>query len=206
MANVVDGDNNTFNLLAYGENNQGVMNYLNEQREMISSRLSDVGRQWYNSAADIYRQVDNSRAMQLLRAAERTINHYWDDDRVRYMNDIGTFQQAKPMMQRYIMADETVRSRYLQGQCSGFADTYVNYDGKDIGRTHYDYRRAVDGVVQTDEQDENWKVSMYFEDELEHDIKLDRSQQADIASTWVNVRAAMKRNREDPTSAWNNPL
>ena len=108
-------------------------------------------------------------------------------------------RQAQPMMQRFVMSDPFIRQRYLDQQCSGYVDTYVNHHGDAIGVHHMDYRIANEGMVYEDKEG-NYIASHYYVQETmeEGDRTLLSVEKAMIAISCMTARALME-DGIDPT-------
>jgi hypothetical protein len=111
---------------------------------------------------------------------------------------MGAMQQAPVVMQRWIMAEPTVRTLYHKQECDGFSDTYKDMSPGIVGEQHYDYRRVMDGVIQED--GDSWCAKFYMDDLVEGDTPLIFRDKMDILSTWERVTMYIAAGDEDPTS------
>jgi len=131
------------------------------------------------------------------------VKSYFQEDRVVALTSIYDIQQASPVMQRYIMAEPTIAKMYDQGRCEGYG--YENPFPNQYGADNYNYRRAMNGMVQMlpsneDQPDGSWKVEIYIEELMEGDRELILPEQAAIAHTWKTVKYALANSLYDPTS------
>jgi hypothetical protein len=114
-------------------------------------------------------------------------------------------QNASLTMQRWIMAEPTVRTLFHKQLCDGYSDTYVDmYPGR-VGEDHYDYRRVMNGVVVPHEE-RGGDATTYMEDLIPDDVELDLNDQIDIISSWQFIQAKVAERNEDPTSKYNGTL
>lgn len=204
MINVFQGGIRGFEAAVYGDQHQANLNYFQNQLSNIGNSLTEMGQRFFEGARTLYEEFNSDRALRLARAAIRQVRGTYIADIIQPFTEIGEFQAAPPTMQRWIMANPVVREAYHAQRCDGYSDTYVDMYPKDIGRSHYDYRRVMDGMVVEDGDD--YYVD-YFPDELvDGDKDLDLIQKSHILSTWKMVEMYMNANGEDPTSVWNSSL
>lgn len=206
MARVIVGGSLEFDALAYGKPHPNTLQFLQNQSRMASEMLTETGREWFSGIKQIYQHVDQSDAMRFARAVGRKVRSMWEIDEIRTLNDIGQFQHAGPNMQRWIMAEPTVRTLYHQQKCDGYSEQYHDYYPGLVGEKHYDYRRVMDGIVTSDNPDIDWQASNYFEELLPDDMDLLHDEQLDILATWDRLKQHLIKGKEDPTSVWNAEL
>lgn len=206
MIPVAVGSSDQFEALAFGQKHPGTLNFLQNQISNIqnmSSVFTDAGKMFISAATDMYNQYNSSEALRRVEAAVRKVSHVFQTNTIRSIWEIGDFQQAPIIMQRYILAEPTVRQMYLDQRCDGYSNTYVNVHGNDIKDDHYDYRRVMDGIVQDYVDDDgvtDWTASFYIEDLIEGDRKLSVEEQCCIIDTWEAIRYTISCGEDDPTS------
>jgi hypothetical protein len=205
MVQVSYGDSAEFNALAFGPKHPGTLAFLENQVSSFSQTLTDAGRSFFSNARDVFEQFNGEEAMRLARAAVRKANSLFQRDQIRSIWELGELQQAPLTMQRWIMANPEVRQMYQDQRCDGYVDTYIDVHPGTIGSTHYDYRRAVNGMVMDDDEDD-WVCRFYPDELLEGDKELSLDEKIDIQTTWDIVAALMKAGGEDPTSPFANKL
>lgn len=210
MAQFLDGGSMVFDALAYGQQHPGTQSFLAQQFETASNTLTDAGAMFMSQAREMYERLSSSTAARKLRAVTRSIRSYWQIDEIRALRTIDQLQNAAPRMQRWIMAEPTVRALHLQQRVDGYSDTYFDIDPQGIGETHYDFRRAMDGIVVVNEDakanEPEWTADSYLDDLLPDDDHLSLEEQVEIFETWEFAKAAIIANREDPTSRYNADL
>lgn len=198
MATLVEGGSDLFDALAYTMPQPGVYDFLAHRAQNYSNLLTSSGSQFLQNVKSYYDAITESEAMRIARAAMRKVENIWNADTIRYINDVQHMQAAGLQMQRWIMAEPTIRQMYIRQECEGYGDAYVDQDPGLVGERHYDYRRVMNGIVV--EQDEGWYASTFIEDLRPGDRELMLDEQADILHTWENVRAAIRHRKQDPTS------
>jgi hypothetical protein len=205
MAQIISGDNATFNALVYGQIHPGTQQFLYNQYQNPTTILTQAGQQFIDYGRQLHQQLAESRTAQYVAAVQRAVGSIWQADSIRYLETIGELQWAPLSMQRLIMAEPTVRGLYHQQRVEGYSGSYRDDYPDDVGVNHYDYRRATNGLVQWDSEG-NWSATTYFDDLEPGDRDLTLLEQVDIECTWAQVRAHLRRGKEDPTSRWNASL
>lgn len=211
MANFHTGSVNVFTDAMFAQTHPATLQFLQQQLEAPTMVIDSMRQTFMSAAQNAFEAMHGSTAMRLARAALRGVENYWQANVIQPLYDIGAFQHATPVMQRWVMAEPLVRERYLQQRVDGYHDTYVNIHGTDVGPDHYDYRRVMNGVVVFDEETDNieeqgWSATTYFDEIMPEDRELTIEEQDDILTTWQHVRDHILRGKEDPTSRWNAEL
>lgn len=209
MAHVIYGGTNEYDSLIYGPKAEGTLRYIEQNMQnvsqMLSSTLTDAGRSFFSTAADLWNQFHGSEAVRLANAAMRKASSIFQVDVIRNISSIEEIQNAPQCMIRYIMAEPTVRQLYHDQRCEGYGDSYIDLYKNDMGERHYDYRRVMDGMV-VDTDDGGWKHSHYIEELVTGDRDLTHGEKTDVLSAWDYVKHYVKVGEYDPTSSWNNKL
>jgi hypothetical protein len=201
MPIVIDGGATAFKTLAFGMPHQGTLNFLEHRLQRTSEYLNEAGREFMSRGLEIFNEYAGSEAMRKAKAAIRSVQHMFDPNVIMPLHDIGAIQQAPISMQRWIMAEPTVRSLFHQNRCDGYSDTYVDMHPGRIGKDHEDWRAVMNGrVVETPESEEyEWESTNYF-DVREDDVQLQLVDQNMIIDVWDKLRVLVTSGKEDPTS------
>ena len=206
MARFIDAGPMTFDALVYGRPHPATMDFLARQFETPTQRLTQAGQSFMAGAAEMYERISSSRAVEAMMQAARAVNAVWTGDVIRNLHTLADFQFAPLSMQRFIMAEPTIREMYLEQTIEGFSDSYVDMYPGDIGDRHYDYRRAVNGYMMENESDApnepEWSSTTYLDELVEGDRELSLSEQVDIEFSWRSLRQHLGRREEDPTSRY----
>lgn len=198
--------NTMFTTAMFGEPVRELVDYIGYQYDQASRYLTDRARGWMENAGSIFQRTDYDTLLRTTRAVSRQLKGAFRDDVIQPLYDIGQFQTAGPVMQRWIMAEPTVRQLYHEQGCDGYSGTYVDMAPHAVGETHYDYRRVMDGVVVTDEQTGQWHADSYLEPLYEGDRDLMPDEQADIQIAWRHLKRHLRDGTDDPVSPWNGEL
>lgn len=206
MAHFHDAGSMTFDALVYGRPHAGTLDFLQRQFETPTNRLTQYGQQFMQGAHEMFERISSSRAIEAMRQAARSINSVWDLDEIRPLTLLSEFQYAPPSLQRFIMAEPTVRQMYLDQTIEGYTDSYVDMQPNATGDHHYDYQRAMNGLVVENESDapddSEWSATTYFGEIHEDDNELSLSEQVDIQYNWQWLRRHLAARGEDPTSRY----
>lgn len=205
MARVISGGVDEFNALAFGRPHQNSLAFINDYTQRMSQQLSDAGKQWINAGEGVFKWLSESEAARLARAVYRKVQGFWETENIRPLVTVDALQSATMTMQRWVMAEPTLRELYHQQRADGYSTSYVDpYKGK-VGEDHYDWRRVHDHlIVETPEG--GWQATSYLEDLLPDDKDLELHEQMDILQTWRAIHAHLKAGRDDPTSIYGDSL
>lgn len=206
MINVVHaGDHGSaaWNAILYPMQHVNNKNYFQTQMQNISSTLTSAGAQFMQGARAIYEDMNSSATMMAARAALRAATGVFFNQ-ITPVRDINEFQTATPLMQRWIMANPTVRTIYSAQQCDGYSDSYVDTQPGISGDNHYDYRRVMDAV--TYETDEGTFVKTYADDLFEGDRELNHGEKVDILDAWELMDFMLQHQKQDPTNPYGGSL
>lgn len=195
-----------FDAIVYGEKHPANLEFFRQQTQNITSTIQDAGRSFFSNLSELNERFNGSEAMRLGKAAIRAAKSIFQPNIISSIFDIGEMQQAPTVMQRWIMANPTVRELYHNQGCDGYADSYIDYHPDKIGEGHYDFHRATEGMVQIDEANDAWFVKLYPDDLYEGDKNLSHDEKVDILNTWDIIEMFVNAGKADPTSVTNSNL
>lgn len=190
-----------FNAFIYPEKNAGGLQYLKNQFNQFTGVLTNTANSFIQASREQFERFNSNAAIEFARNMIKSVMTKVDvsTDRITTLWQIEQFQGASLQMQRWVMANPTVRELYHAQGCEGYSDTYVDTQPKMRGEDQYDYRRAMDGVVQYTEEGD-WFAKIYVEDLLEGDRDLTHGEKVDIAHTWTKLEYLLALGKDDPTS------
>jgi hypothetical protein len=183
----------------YQDNAPELQNYFQSQAQSFGPTLTDIGKRFMEQSKELYDITNNSYAVRAAKAAIRNAGGIFHHDSICKLNTLETIQRAQPIMQRWIMAEPTVRSIYHDNRCDGFFGEYQDIEPDKIGDTHYDYRRVMDTMVSF-EEDGSWVAKQYYDELLPTDNELSFHEKCDIISTW-DIMKFFLESGEDVTCA-----
>lgn len=201
---VTEGNPLSFNFLAFPEQHQATLQYLENQFTNISNTLTDAGRRFVETSRAIYQREHDVGLIAKAKALVRTAKNIFHPNTIVPLNTLEEIRSAQPIMQRYIMSFPELRKLYFSQRIDGYSDTYADVEPGRIGPGHYDYRRATNGMIM-DEVDEDghyrWRVSQYMEELRYGDRELTFTEKADILSTWDVIKMYLDH-AVDPTNVY----
>ena len=195
----------------FGEPHENTLSYLRERVERQASRVTGVFDGFFSDARETFERYNGDSALRRIRNRVRKTADVFKRDVVRPLRTIEDIQRAKPVMQRYIMANIMARLAEESQQIDGYSDEYRNpYVGR-RGFRDPDYMRVIDGIIFTedrfgvtvsDDPDNAWVA---HQDLFDHgdERDLDVVEQADILSTWDVLEMHLRAKKKDPTNVLN---
>lgn len=208
MVQVVQAGNvATFDYLLYPEQNLMNKAYLENQLNSFNTQISDIGRKFIEETRDIYNRINDSSIIRAAKAAIRAVKGVFHPNTIYTLYSLDELRSAQSAMQRFIMAEPTIRETFHLQRCNGYSDTYMDMYPNDVGEKHYDYRRVMDGIVKDIETEEgyDWVATRYFEELVEGDRDLSLGEQVSILSSWDIAKMFLEAG-EDPTDMFGGTL
>jgi hypothetical protein len=201
MAQFYEGGAAMYDALVYARPHENTLQFLNHQAQNFYGALTEAGRQFTESARSFYDSIGLSYSAKQLRALGRMVTGIWQTDDVRPLYTLEEFQQAPPVMRRWIMAEPTIREMYHQQRVEGYNNLYVDMYPNDVGPEHYDFRQITSGVVK-EKEDGSWVARTYYEEKHDRDSTPTMMEKIDIHTTWDRLRGLLKHPTNDPTSVF----
>jgi len=198
------GDVGAFNALLFPDQSPQTSMYIQNQLNSFSQTLTDIGRQFVEASKAIYDKINDSDAVRMARAAMRMAKGMFHPNMIIPLETIEDIRGAQPMMQRFIMAEPTLREQYHRQLVDGYSDTYIDVEPKRIKDDHYDYRRVMDGIIveEVDEDgNDSWVAHQYFDELRPGDKHLDLVEQSSILRTWEVMLMGLTAGN-DPTDIY----
>jgi len=175
--------------------------------EYVRGRMADYSQVLDSASGQLQQfqeRVKSSGFYDIYRKAEAIINKVsavGQPDAIRYLQRTGEIQNAPQQMVRWVMAQPTLRQLYHDNSIEGYGDRYADMHPGAIGKDHYDYRRATDGMVVKHE--DQYQVVNYYEKIVEDDKPLLTPEKVSILRTWDMIDSSLENSPVDPTSEWN---
>lgn len=198
----------SFDYMLFPDQNPQNQLYIQQQLSQFSASLTDVGRKFVEASRAIYDKINDSNAIRLAKAAIRMTKGLFHPNSIVYLNTIEDIRNAQPVMQRYIMAEPTIREIYHQQRCDGYSDTYADIEPGSLRDDHYDYRRVMDHVIQdtvNSDGEYEWVAKSFLEELRPGDKDLTHDEKCDILSTWEVMQAFISAGK-DPTNIFEGDL
>jgi hypothetical protein len=184
-------------ICAGGHLDMNTQSWLGDRSDALRATISTTAQSFFNQAASLYTMISTSDAVQALRNLTVKVEGAWQTNVISYLQTIDQVQCAPIVMQRYIMAQPDIRQMYLNGEVSGYGESYENLHGDSVGAKHYDWRQVMSGIVTV--SDDSFQHTTYVEDTRD-DTELTVFEKVDILRTWNVVQTALSAAEQDPTS------
>ncbi len=178
----VDAGNDLIDMMAGGSLDTASRNWLNESAQYAATIVSDAGRALFEKAKSMYQMVNEADSLKFLRNLNSKKDNLWEENAIAFLGTLEKLQTAGPIMQRWIMANPEVRTRYLNQTLDGYSGSYNNVQGESVELSQYDYRRVIDGVVVIGEK--SWGYKSVQEELPEGEKHLTIYEKKDIWNTW----------------------
>ncbi len=203
MALLIDGDAMSFRAAAYGRPRESTINFLQQQFDDPSRAMVFANTSFLERSREIFDANYGEEAIARLEAVRRSIRRVWDQDDIRPLFGLEDIQNARPRMQRWVMANPFLRNLYKEGRIEGYGDAYIDHKKQGVGKDHYDYRLATSGFATFNDED-GWVATTYGDELLEGDERPTFAEQIDIFETWCNSTTLLMNQTRDVTSPGNN--
>lgn len=210
---VISGGFGAIDAVMGGSPTQDALQYFNQSYNNVVAAAQSIGnaavQQIYQVAANAYQHIMDTRPWEIAEAVIRQTSAIFDPNAIRPCLTIADLQTAKPIMQRWIMACPEIRTMYHNGQLEGYNGSYEDPQPNLVGADQYEYRRATSGMIaqtNSDNDEQGWSATTYFEKLLEGDQPLTHLEKVDIGITWAACMAHIRTQQYDPTSVFNSRL
>lgn len=184
-------------ICAGGHLDAAAQSWLGERSDALRATISNTAATFFNQAATLYTMISSSDAIQALRNMTVKADNAWQNNAIVFLQTTEQVQCAAPVMQRWIMAQPDARQMYLNGEISGYGETYENLHGNGVGEKHYDWRQVMSGIGVVN--GDSFGYTTYVEDTRD-DNELTVFEKVDILRTWQTVQTALSAGEQDPTS------
>lgn len=183
----------------YGQNSASALTFLQSQFNQVGNYVNDATKKFYQASQKAFEHYNGAEAMRYARKVLSGLNMSSDAQYIIPLQTVKDFQYASDTMQRWVMASPVVRELYHKQRCDGYSDTYQDLQPGKTGEDLYDYRRAVNGLVDFKE-DGGYEAVNYFEELRDNDRELDFGEQLAVAHSWRVAEALLKFSKDDITS------
>lgn len=179
---VVDAHSaDTFNTFLYPQQNQNNMLYIMNQFSSVQPMLTDVGLQFMQKAKAEADMHYDPNAIQRAMLGLESLSVMERPDVVYYLGNTTDLRLAQPTMQRWLMAEPTIREKFNEQLVTGY-DNYFDAEPGAIGEHHYDYRRVMNGDFRID--GDEYLIREYHEELREDDYELSLRDRNLVKFSW----------------------
>lgn len=207
--NVMQGaDASLFTHALFPETSQAANQWIEAQFNRGTNFVSNTAATMFESAKALFQTMNNEALENRARSLYRSFKNLLHPNAIIPLTTVTEIQAAKPIMQRYMMAQPDVRELYHQQKCDGYSDSYVDLEPGKVGRNHYDYRRVMEGIIEEcidDNGYKTWSATVYDEDLEGEDRHLTFIEKVDILNSWDIMKDAISQSI-DPTDIFGGKL
>jgi len=197
MIRMYDVPEEAIDHVMYSSPTFGVMQTIQNQFNNVYGNLTQRGEELMQKVKQTYENFTNIDVVQKAKSLIRQAGVFLNPYEVYYLNSFEEVQNANLGMQRWIMANPTVREKYHQHKLDGYSDTYTDMEFGMTGNRHYDYRMVMDGVVYDD--GDRLAYDIYLDDRKNDERDLDSYEKAAILRTWDVLEFILENTDQDPT-------
>jgi hypothetical protein len=193
------GASDAWNAMLYGETNPNTVNFMQNQLQSVRNMFTQAGQGFLAQAESAFNLFNGADAINFARNTINKFSRVADTSRIMELTTLEQLQGSGLVMQRWIMAEPSIRALYNEQRCDGFADSYIDVHPGAVGIDHYDWRLANNGMVLF--QPDGGYVAHQFPDELlSGDRALTFQEKCAVAITHEALRAYVEQRTDDPSS------
>lgn len=181
----------------FGKPLQATQDYVASTVQNYVQSLGSAAVGLQNQIMNRFHEISSNTVVQQISNMRSRLNSLWQTNSIRPLSTVNAIQQAPLEMQRWVMAEPTIRASWNREGCSGYDGNYVDVRPGGVGKSHYDYRRVMNGVI------EDGKYTNYHEVLITQDDVLNIIEKAAIKHTWKVINDALEESNVDITSPYN---
>ncbi len=202
---VVYGNEATFQMMTFGVPSASTFDYFQEKSRSFDLNVSNTALLKVNEVQDFYKGISLDAALDALRAAKSSLGSLEIPDMILALTSLEELQAPPDAMVPWIMANPTVREMYLNNECEGYGERYVDYYADALGTNHALYRAAVHGLWR-ENKDGEYQCEIFGDVLADESLQIDMREQLEIMQTWDELEYFLAQRGADPTSPFGNKL
>ena len=197
MGNVHTIPESAMDYVLYGDKTHVIADYLRNRLANVPQALSPIAERIYGAVSQSYRYVTDTLTRHGILNRLTNQGAIAGHDFIRNLTTFEQLQQATPVMQRWVMAHETIRKLYLDQNIDGYSGSYSNVFGNGVGENDYNWRRIMSGVPQ--ENENGAYIRFYNDNLLPGDREPSHSEKVCVLTTYDYIDHMLKSNPYDFT-------
>lgn len=195
----------------FGEPHRNTIEYLRDRVDRYATRARGIFDDFFSDTREVFEKHNGEKTLRRIRNRIRRTADVFKRDVIRPLRTLEDLQHAKPIMQRYLMANITARALEAEQRIDGYSGSYLNSYPGQSGFNDPDYMRVIDGMVFTEDRfgiiteegdDAPWVAYQDLNDNTE-ERDLDIIEQVDILSSWDVLEMLLAKKGKDPTNILN---
>ena len=169
--------------------------YFKREMETLKQTANILERNVIETAQQIQQHFWNPQIEAMYNSMVRYMTPIVQDDFVYAIYNMEELYHPAPATMRYIMAHPDLREGWYNGNIKGYEE-YTDEWYRCIEETHYDYRRATDGMIRLGE--DKWTITTYTEGIDNDERPLTFFEKSNIQVTWNTISKFLSED-VDPT-------
>ena len=196
---VMVGNDDVFNYCLYPETPKTFTNYLQQNMASLSDRLGGLNNSFVDMTRKMFAKNNDEKALAAARSIAEAGKMLFDMNIIQLLMSIQDIQNAKPLMQRFIMAMPEMTQLHNDQKIESYFGSFVDQENGAVGENRLDYRKVMDGIVTINTEGyTSW--THYYDDPIsDGDVELTVRNQFNILETWDSLAAAIAQGI-DPSS------
>lgn len=204
MARYVSGSSNiAFGQGLVGSVSQNTLNYLQSQIDRLAAQ-GPIRQNLIDKSMKVFNAISSTFAMQGADAVLQQAESMMGLDIIEPLLDLIAMQNAKPIMQGYIMDNPQIYQMYLDGKIEAYADTWVDPEPGMIGDRRQSYQQLMHGVDRPHETQAS--TASFYAGYQGGDKSIDIRRLSAILRTQDAVLDEIAKQEQDPTSQYGSTL
>lgn len=185
----------------FGTVSQSTVNYLQDQIHSLATAGTEFGRAIYEKSMAVFNAVNSDAANDIAEAVISQVDAMLGLDIIESLTTVTQLQNAKPIMQGYLMCHPVIRQAWYDGKIEGYSDTYVDLQPGVIGHEHDQYRFVMNGV-NVPHETQSHQRSIYFDRDNDRDTMLSIRKLSNIFDSQEAALMAIEAGEEDFSSTY----
>lgn len=192
-------DINTATSALFGRPMASTQKYITDRVQQFQQRASEFSTDFLDTVNTHYQGAMSTLKNMQIEGIRGRLNQAWQLDTIRPLTTLDEIRSAPPSMQRWVMAHPVLRECHQEYGIVGYGPDYEDPHPTGIGKTHYDYRRVMDGVITLED---NIVVHRQFIEPLVSvEDYLTSVQKSAILNTWRFLDQHCEDSDVDPTGS-----
>jgi len=172
-------------MVLYGNKSHILSNYISQQLSKIPTAFNEFSQRIQDSLYSSYNYLNDKLTQYAIMNQVTSNNVNILDNQYVSLSSFMELQNANTTMQRWVMSHPDLRQLYIDQNVDGYSETYKNVFGKDTGEEDYNYRRVMNNVLTS--TDEEWVVKHYIDELLPGDRELNHFEQVKVLHTYDTI-------------------
>ena len=215
MAKYIVADDNMMTQMFGGIFHNGITErdngFIQREQEKFLQQSNPKTANYFRGLFQKEAEMFQHRAMQMAKGAVRKLRTFWETDEIRPLDTVEQFQDAPPIMRRFLMANPFMFNKWRDQLCDGYNDVMEDHRETESVEEIIEYRKVNDGVmkeIKDEDSEYAWECECYFDDPELDDAAtaLSVEDQFDILDCWDRLLDHMLDGLNDPTSEFNATL